>query len=206
VVGWNALTAIGLGSALPKIDSSARTVTKGVSSGQAGLEDVAAMALLAGDVSDLAMFRDQGVFRSYLNSNLPFGQALSVFDSPVPSGNSMAIRAYLAVGLFDEAVESLRALSGWMERAPSSCAGLVHALVIALQNNQFDADVIKYENRVLKFLKQGWKLRSLAIDDKEIASNMPLPAEFLIETNAKEARYQLCNETMCLPWQTISLS
>jgi uncharacterized protein YyaL (SSP411 family) len=58
-----------------------------------------------------------------------FGRTKPVFDQPVPSGNSLAIRCLIRLERREEAERSLRAVSGMMEHAPGGCEGLYTALL-----------------------------------------------------------------------------
>jgi uncharacterized protein YyaL (SSP411 family) len=53
-----------------------------------------------------------------------FGRTRPVFDQPIPSATSVAIRVLQAQGFEEEATRALHAMVGWMERAPGATEGL----------------------------------------------------------------------------------
>ncbi|MGV3615070.1 MAG: DUF255 domain-containing protein [Fimbriimonas sp.] len=68
---------------------------------------------------------ERGAFFSTAESHERlFGRTKPVFDQPIPSANSAAIRVLLAVGDEARARKSLDALVGWMEKAPQATEAL----------------------------------------------------------------------------------
>ena len=111
--------------------------------GEAGLEDIAAMAIAFFNVG----FREEGqrlvdrLLREFRDSSGAFVAApegldglyvpaIPVFDQPIPSGNALAIQACAMAERLEEAERALRAVSGWMERVPTATEGLAHAQLL----------------------------------------------------------------------------
>jgi uncharacterized protein YyaL (SSP411 family) len=83
---------------------------------------------LAGDM--VRMFWDDaggGFFATSSEHERLFGQTKSVFDSPTPSGNAIALRCLLAIGDETRAQRVVDAFLGWMERAPQATEALYAA-------------------------------------------------------------------------------
>lgn len=120
-------------------------ITKGVPTGPAFLDDYAcfgyALLRLAIVTQDRGMaeqakriaeemvnrFYDQergGFYSTGDGHEELFGRTKPVFDQPTPSANATAIRLLLGIGKVEEAMKSLQALFGWMERAPQATEGL----------------------------------------------------------------------------------
>ncbi len=74
-----------------------------------------------------------GFFATSSRHEQLFGRTKPVLDNPGPSANSLAIRALIELGDQRRAFQSLKAMVGWMERAPSSTEGLHLALWTYLQ-------------------------------------------------------------------------
>ncbi len=57
-----------------------------------------------------------------------FGRTRPVFDSPMPSGNALAVRCLVATGDVNRAMLTVSALLGWMEKAPQATEALYAAI------------------------------------------------------------------------------
>lgn len=173
IVGWNGLLISSL-ALCGEIDASVRMaeaiqsaeamkgqlprlISNGNPSGDAYLDDYAALILGLLDISDALQeagdsagsnqwreeadrlcarmvelfYDDEGggfYYTSSEHENL-FGRYKPVFDQPAPSGNALAVQALLLLGDNDRAQKCLQASLGWMERAPhATLAMLTNAL------------------------------------------------------------------------------
>jgi uncharacterized protein len=163
LVGWNALAAVGLsrcgeaewaGEIVDRLlafrgeSGLPHQVAHGRASGLAYLEDLAplllAMAELGRPADELwaeaqAFRAPDGSFFATSDRHEPlFGRTRPVFDHPVPSGNALLAQALFRLGKMDEAEAVVRASWGWVERAPTSCAGLLTAALLLLDGKADD--------------------------------------------------------------------
>lgn len=119
-----------------------RQITEGRVSGQGFLEDYVGLlevwcALGKGDLDAFdarfgpgAAFRDVRAgdyYETTENHERLFGRTKPVFDHPIPSGNARMAKALARMGEVAEARRIVEANLGWVERAPSSTAGLLQA-------------------------------------------------------------------------------
>jgi uncharacterized protein YyaL (SSP411 family) len=63
-------------------------------------------------------------FATSIQHEALFGRTKPIFDQPAPSANAVAAKCLLEFGDDARAVQTLRALSGWMERAPGASEAL----------------------------------------------------------------------------------
>ncbi|MFI5384851.1 MAG: DUF255 domain-containing protein [Fimbriimonadales bacterium] len=76
--------------------------------------------------------KEGGFFGTSRGHEELFGRSKPTFDSPVPSGNSLALRCLAEIGDLDRAHRLVTALLGWMERAPQATEALSAAAISLL--------------------------------------------------------------------------
>ncbi|MFN8138831.1 MAG: thioredoxin domain-containing protein [Fimbriimonadales bacterium] len=175
-------------------------------------------------------FHDENTGGWYFNpkqkTNL-FGNPKPVFDSPLPSPNSIAISNALRLGKTEQAARDMTALQGWIDSAPTATESLLHTAAKLLQNSATEHQDIRFEVRfeqstdtamkavIAPILPTGWKLVPLGEDGRLFKV---LPEGVTEEVNGElvisgsptspssiEVTFSLCTDRICLPAQAISL-
>jgi len=77
-----------------------------------------------------------------------FGRTKPVFDQPIPSANSVAIRCILQMGDIDRAQKSMSALLGWMQRAPSATESLYTTAMMMIEPLDSEVEQVELETPV----------------------------------------------------------
>lgn len=92
---------------------------------------------LVGEILDRFTAPEGGFYSTSGGHEILFGQSLPVTDSPIPSANSLALRALLRTDpQHPHLAKSFARFAGWMERAPTACEGLVLAYMEYLDAGQ----------------------------------------------------------------------
>lgn len=149
-----------------------------------------------------------------------FGRTMPVFDTPIPSGNALALRALLRTDpQHPHLIKSFARLAGWMRKAPQACDALILAYTEFLEVTG-PAPQVRIEvelqdggpGLVTLFIPEGCHLQG------EPSAEILLPASGFcqepmkrgnmwripIRVNSKgtlslKVHYQLCTESLCLP-------
>ena len=105
-----------------------------------------------------------------------FGRTKPVFDQPIPSANSVAIRCLLQLGDVERAKASIDALLGWMQRAPSATESLYTTammLVEPLTEEDIAVPVVVEEEPVVAVqeVKAAQKSVEVTISAREIKAD-----------------------------------
>jgi uncharacterized protein YyaL (SSP411 family) len=70
-----------------------------------------------------------GFFATETHHEELFGRTKPVVDTPIPSGNGMALQCMIRAGFVEEARKAATSFIGWMERAPGSTEALLVAVL-----------------------------------------------------------------------------
>jgi len=208
-----------------------RQITNGKAKGTGYLEDYAWFALglfeLGGIYTSEAerlgeemvrRFYDPELGGFFSSEEVTFSRTKLVFDQPIPSANSVAIRVLLRMGELGKATKSIRSLAGWVQRAPHGTEGLaLAALELFEMAGEIDLSLVGFEYRegVLKgSIAGGYHIDSggLALlngsDEVWTYEGAALTGAFELpigHVEADVAVYQICSGTECMPPQEISL-
>ncbi len=94
---------------------------------------------LAAEMSDRFYDAENGGFYGSSRDHEDlFGRTKPIFDQPIPSGNALAARCLSQLGDEQRAWQTVRALAGWMERAPTATEAL-HLVLMNLLSDPEDA-------------------------------------------------------------------
>jgi uncharacterized protein YyaL (SSP411 family) len=137
-----------------------------------------------------------------------FNRTKPVFDQPIPSANSVAIRCLIAFGELDLAGKSLAAFHGWLESAPQSCEGLILAAMEYLDaaRDQVEtvpaaptavqaeakavAIAVSLRSKELRAGADGWASAEVLIE---------IPEGWHVNSNAPDARWLIPTEVSVEP-------
>lgn len=227
VTGWNALAAMSLACtgetdwAVAILDRLGTQEPKRVAGGDVAgfLEDYAALALarlalgmdanaLLDRMVELFAAEGGGFYSTSDHHESLFGRAMPVFDAPIPSANSLAIRALIAARRLEEAERHLRAVAGWMNVAPTATEGLHLAYLEFLQAGAtvktVEIEAVQQADRVKVTIRlpEGEELRqgSLRVNAEAITAS----EEFFVPSTSPMLTvvFARCNAQMCLPEET----
>jgi hypothetical protein len=167
--------------------------------GQATLEDASALAYAESLIQpDSTRFRDQ--LDAFLNRTGPgfvssretdeflFARTIPVLDTPMPSGNALAILSLASLNS-PRALGLIQSVSGWMLELPHATESLILGLLKVLETGQ--PSLFRRVNQTTIRLnpRPGTKLM---INGQEFGAG----AEFACPAGA-ELRYQICDDMLC---------
>lgn len=220
ITAWNALAALGFHNQghteeacdlLKKLgDQNLKRVIGGEQKGF--LEDFAAVALarltcgleanhILDELENRFAAPTGGFFATEDGHEKLLGRTKPVFDNPVPSGNSLAIRALIKGGRYDRAKAHLEALAGWMAVAPTACEGLLLAYLELLQATNFAEDFSITAIRTGRMVTVSFSLRHDESVQQVTLNGVEQPDEgpYLSETLSPEitVRFVRCRDFLC---------
>lgn len=141
-----------------------------------------------------------------------FGRSMPVFDTPIPSGNALALRALLRTDpTHPHLRRSFERLAGWMRRAPQACEALILAYMEWLATGVAEDVSITYRDGAIHLTPApGFHLQGLAAEfadgfgtlgeptQNDVGWKIPVGASGLASVRV---RFQICTDEVCRPFE-----